>query len=160
MLFIKSSPYYTQKLYSKFIKLSFYLLLFSLSILFCSFLFPYYFCSSVFYSFITVSLLYPVFYSFITVSLLYPVFCFFCYSVFILLCPCFPVLFLFNLYISLVFLANSKILLYLCVVNELAMTYQTTMAQQRNFNFFAFFSALYLVVSDILLTHTHTHRRN
>ena len=36
------------------------------------------------------------------------------------------------------------------------MTYQTTIAQQRNFNFFAFFSALYLVVSDILLTHTHT----
>ena len=28
------------------------------------------------------------------------------------------------------------------------------MAQQRNFNFFGFFSALYLVVSDILLTHT------
>ena len=27
---------------------------------------------------------------------------------------------------------------------------------QRNFDFFAFFSALYLVVSDILLTHTHT----
>ena len=41
-------------------------------------------------------------------------------------------------------------------VNELAMTYQTTIAQQRNFYFFAFFSALYLVVSDILLTHTHT----
>ena len=37
------------------------------------------------------------------------------------------------------------------------MTYQTTMAQQRNFDFFAFFSAVYLVVSDILLTHTHTH---
>ena len=37
------------------------------------------------------------------------------------------------------------------------MTYQTTIAQQRNFNFFGFFSALYLVVSDILLTHTHTH---
>ena len=36
------------------------------------------------------------------------------------------------------------------------MTYQTTIAQQRNFDFFAFFSALYLVVSDILLTHTHT----
>ena len=31
------------------------------------------------------------------------------------------------------------------------------LAQQRNFDFFAFFSALYLVVSDILLTHTHTH---
>ena len=28
------------------------------------------------------------------------------------------------------------------------------LAQQRNFDFFAFFSALYLVVSDILLTHT------
>ena len=36
------------------------------------------------------------------------------------------------------------------------MTYQTNSAQQRNFEFFAFFSALYLVVSDILLTHTHT----
>ena len=36
------------------------------------------------------------------------------------------------------------------------MTYQTNSAQQRNFDFFAFFSALYLVVSDILLTHTHT----
>ena len=36
------------------------------------------------------------------------------------------------------------------------MTYQTNPAQQRNFDFFAFFSALYLVVSDILLTHTHT----
>ena len=42
-------------------------------------------------------------------------------------------------------------------VNVLAMTYQTTIAQLRNFNFFGFFSALYLVVSDILLTHTHTH---
>ena len=37
------------------------------------------------------------------------------------------------------------------------MTYQMNPAQQRNFNFFAFFSALYLVVSEILLTHTHTH---
>ena len=37
------------------------------------------------------------------------------------------------------------------------MTYQINLAQQRNFDFFAFFSALYLVVSDILLTHTHTH---
>ena len=34
------------------------------------------------------------------------------------------------------------------------MTYQNNSAQQRNFDFFAFFSALYLVVSDILLTHT------
>ena len=34
------------------------------------------------------------------------------------------------------------------------MTYQTSIAQQRNFDFFAFFSAVYLVVSDILLTHT------
>ena len=40
---------------------------------------------------------------------------------------------------------------------RLLTTYPTTIAQQRNFNFFAFFSALYLVVSDILLTHTHTH---
>ena len=42
-------------------------------------------------------------------------------------------------------------------VKQLAMTYQTSIAQQRNFDFFAFFSAVYLVVSDILLTHTHTH---
>ena len=41
-------------------------------------------------------------------------------------------------------------------VNKLATTYQTNSAQQRNLSFFAFFSALYLVVSDILLTHTHT----
>ena len=144
MLFIKSSPYYIQKLYSKFIKLSFYLLLFSLSILFCSFLFP-----IISVSLPSVLLLLCLnhtlsFVSSVTLSLSYSV-------------PVFPVFFLFNLYISLVFLANSKILLYLCVVNELAMTYQTTMVQQRNFNFFAFFSALYLVVSDILLTHTHTH---
>lgn len=37
-------------------------------------------------------------------------------------------------------------------VNELAMTYQTPIAQQRDFDFFVFFSALYLVVLDILLT--------
>ena len=37
------------------------------------------------------------------------------------------------------------------------MTYQTNSAEQRNFDFFAFFSALYLVVSDILLTHTQAH---
>ena len=37
------------------------------------------------------------------------------------------------------------------------MTYQVNLAQQRNFDFFAFFSALYLVVSDILLTHTQAH---
>ena len=36
------------------------------------------------------------------------------------------------------------------------MTYPANSAQQRNSRFFAFFSALYLVVSDILLTHTHT----
>ena len=42
-------------------------------------------------------------------------------------------------------------------MKQLATTYQTNSAQQRNFDFFAFFSALYLVVSDILLTHTHTH---
>ena len=39
---------------------------------------------------------------------------------------------------------------------RLLTTYQTTTVQQRNFDFFVFFSALYLVVSDILLTHTHT----
>ena len=37
------------------------------------------------------------------------------------------------------------------------MTYPANPAQQRNFDFFAFFSALYLVVSDILLTHTQAH---
>ena len=51
------------------------------------------------------------------------------------------------------------ILLTFVAVKQLAMTYQINLAQQRNFDFFAFFSALYLVVSDILLTHTHTHRR-
>ena len=40
-------------------------------------------------------------------------------------------------------------------VKQLATTYPANSAQQRNFDFFAFFSALYLVVSDILLTHTH-----
>ena len=52
---------------------------------------------------------------------------------------------------------NLKYCYTFAPVNGLAMTYQTTIAQQRNFNFFGFFSALYLVVSDILLTHTHTH---
>ena len=47
-------------------------------------------------------------------------------------------------------------LLTFAPVNKLAMTYPTNSAQQRNFDFFVFFSALYLVVSDILLTHTHT----
>jgi len=36
---------------------------------------------------------------------------------------------------------------------SLLTTYPTTIAQQRNFDFFAFFCVLYLVVSDILLTH-------
>ena len=48
------------------------------------------------------------------------------------------------------------ILLTFAAVNKLATTYQINLAQQRNLSFFAFFSALYLVVSDILLTHTHT----
>ena len=48
------------------------------------------------------------------------------------------------------------ILLTFAAVNKLATTYSANPAQQRNFDFFAFFSALYLVVSDILLTHTHT----
>ena len=42
-------------------------------------------------------------------------------------------------------------------MKQLATTYPANSAQQRNFNFFAFFSALYLVVSDILLTHTQAH---
>ena len=49
------------------------------------------------------------------------------------------------------------LLLTFAAVKQLAMTYPANSAQQRNFDFFAFFSALYLVVSDILLTHTHTH---
>ena len=42
-------------------------------------------------------------------------------------------------------------------MKQLATTYPANSAQQRNFDFFAFFSALYLVVSDILLTHTQAH---
>ena len=57
----------------------------------------------------------------------------------------------------LIYLLLLLILLTFAPVKQLAMTYQTNSAQQRNFDFFAFFSALYLVVSDILLTHTHTH---
>ena len=49
------------------------------------------------------------------------------------------------------------ILLTFATVKQLAMTYPANLAQQRNFDFFAFFSALYLVVSDILLTHTQAH---
>ena len=49
------------------------------------------------------------------------------------------------------------ILLTFAAVNKLATTYPANTTQQRNLSFFAFFSALYLVVSDILLTHTHTH---
>ena len=53
-------------------------------------------------------------------------------------------------------LSIQFILLTFAAVNKLATTYQINLAQQRNLSFFAFFSALYLVVSDILLTHTHT----
>ena len=49
------------------------------------------------------------------------------------------------------------ILLTFAAVNKLAMTYPANRAQQRNFDFFAFFSVLYLVVSDILITHTQAH---
>ena len=56
----------------------------------------------------------------------------------------------------LIYLLLLLILLTFAPVKQLAMTYQTNPAQQKNFDFFAFFSALYLVVSDILLTHTHT----
>ena len=56
----------------------------------------------------------------------------------------------------LIYLLLLLILLTFAAVKQLAMTYQTNPAQQRNLSFFAFFSALYLVVSDILLTHTHT----
>ena len=65
--------------------------------------------------------------------------------------------FLFNIYFFSFSLSILKRCYTFAGVNELAMTYQTTIAQQRNFDFFDFFSALYLVVSDILLTHTHTH---
>ena len=56
----------------------------------------------------------------------------------------------------LIYLLLLLILLTFAAVKQLAMTYQMNLAKQRNFDFFAFFSALYLVVSDILLTHTHT----
>ena len=69
----------------------------------------------------------------------------------------FSVNFIRFLYFFSFFLSILKRCYTFAAVNELAMTYQTTTAQQRNFDFFAFFSALYLVVSDILLTHTHTH---
>ena len=62
--------------------------------------------------------------------------------------------FLFNIYFFSFSLSILKRCYTFAGVNELAMTYQTTIAQQRNFDFFDFFSALYLVVSDILLTHT------
>ena len=55
----------------------------------------------------------------------------------------------------LIYLLLLLILLTFAAVKQLAMTYPANSAQQRNFDFFAFFSALYLVVSDILLTHTH-----
>ena len=55
------------------------------------------------------------------------------------------------------YLAELKESLTFAAVKQLAMTYPANPAQQRIFDFFAFFSALYLVVSDILLTHTHTH---
>ena len=41
-------------------------------------------------------------------------------------------------------------------MESLAVTYQGFSAMQENTNFLAIFSALYLAVSDILLTHTHT----
>ena len=56
----------------------------------------------------------------------------------------------------LIYLLLLLILLTFATVKQFAMTYPANSAQQRNFDFFAFFSALYLVVSDILLTHTHT----
>ena len=57
----------------------------------------------------------------------------------------------------LIYLLLLLILLTFAAVNKLAMTYPANSAQQRNFDFFAFFSALFLVVSDILLTHTQAH---
>ena len=57
---------------------------------------------------------------------------------------------------SLFYLPIQFILLTFATVKQLVTTYPANLAQQRNFDFFAFFSALYLVVSDILLTHTHT----
>jgi len=41
-------------------------------------------------------------------------------------------------------------------VNNVALTYQNK-ATQRTSKFFVFFSALCLVISNNLLTHTHTH---
>ena len=68
----------------------------------------------------------------------------------------FPVNFIAFLYFFKISLSVLKRCLTFAPVKQLAMTYQTYSAQQRNLSFFAFFSALYLVVSDILLTHTHT----
>ena len=79
---------------------------------------------------------------------------------FILLSFCYPTfyrLFYLFLYFSHIFLPVLKRCFTFAPVKQLAMTYPANPAQQRNFDFFAFFSALYLVVSDILLTHTHTH---
>ena len=122
---------YIIKSYSKVIKLSFYL---PLSLSAFSVLFVPLTCFPAILSSV----------SFITLS--------FSYSV-----SCFSVFFV-NLCISLgFFLLILKICYTFAAVNRVAMTYPTTITQQRNFNFFAFFSALYLVVSDILLTHTHTH---
>lgn len=60
--------------------------------------------------------------------------------------------------LSFVFLLKYSLLilkkLTFAPVNELAMTYQPIVAQQRNLVSFSFFSALYLVVSDVLPTHT------
>ena len=81
---------------------------------------------------------------------------------FILLSFCYPTfyrLFYLFLYFSHIFLPVLKRCFTFATVKQLAMTYPANSAQQRNFDFFAFFSTLYLVVSDILLTHTHTHRR-
>ena len=44
-------------------------------------------------------------------------------------------------------------------MKSLAVTYQGFSIMQENTIFPAIFNALYLAVSDILLTHTHTHRR-
>ena len=72
----------------------------------------------------------------------------------------------YNIFLFIIFLlfANFNSLIFLSTfapVESLAVTYQGFSAMQENTIFPAIFNVLYLAVSDILLTHTHTqaHRR-
>jgi len=54
-------------------------------------------------------------------------------------------------------LAVSEFCHIFVAVNELAISYQSNRKLQKNISFLATFNALYLVVPNNLLTHTHTH---